>query len=649
MSYIKFDKSQLVNLEYSLTKEFLRSNQNGAYSCSTIISCNTRKYHGLLITPQPGIDNDNHVLLSSIDETVIQHDADFNLGIHKYQGDIYNPKGHKYLIDFSAEPIATQTYRVGGVILSKEIMFCTQINQLIVKYTLIDAHSPTKLLLRPFLAFRNVHHLSKSNVWIDSKYETVPNGISMRLYAGYTPIFMQFSKELQYTHVPDWYYNIEYLKERERGYDCHEDLFVPGFFEMDIEKGESVYFSASTEKQRPQDLETIYAEELKSRIPRNNFESCLENAALQFFVRSGKKVEIVAGFPWFGRWGRDTFISLPGLSLALGDTKTCKAVIDTMLAELKGPLFPNIGSGQHSAYNSVDAPLWFFWSLQQYAQYTKTQAKTWKQYGDKMKLILNGFRNGTLYNIHMLENGLIYAGETGKALTWMDAVVEGTAVTPRIGLPVEINALWYNAVMFSLEVAKLAKDNEFADSWQKIADGIPQAFKDTFWSEDRGYLADYVGSKGAHWSIRPNMIFACSLPYMPIDEDIRKLVVDKIRLQLLTPRGLRTLSPEDPQYKGFYYGDQATRDNAYHQGTVWPWLIGHYAEAYLKIHGKSGVTHIEKLYKGFEEEMLEHGIGTISEVFDGDPPYRAAGAISQAWSVAEVIRMGWILKQYSAE
>ena len=259
---------------------------------------------------------------------------------------------------------------------------------------------------------------------------------------------------------------------------------------------------------------------------------------------------------------------------------------------------------------------------------------------------MEGFRKGTIYNIHMLDNGLVYAGETGKALTWMDAVVEGVAVTPRIGIPVEINALWYNAIMFSLEVAKLAKDKEFVDSWQPIADGIPQVFKETFWDEERGYLADYIGHKGPNWSIRPNMIFAASLPYMPVDESIRKSVVDKIRLQLLTPRGLRTLSPEDPQYKGFYYGDQPTRDRQYHQGTVWPWLIGHYAEAYLKIHGKGGLSHIEKLYRGFEEEMLEHGIGTLSEVFDGDPPYRAAGAISQAWSVGEVIRMGRLIKQY---
>ena len=645
MGYIKFDKSQLVNLEYSLRKEFLRSNETGGYSCSTIINCNTRKYHGLLVSPQPAIDNDNHVLLSSIDESIVQHGVDFNLGIHKYQGDIYNPKGHKYLIDFSTEPIPTQTYRVGGVMLSKEIMMCTKGNLLIVKYTLLDAHSPTKLLLRPFLAFRNVHKLSKSNIWVDSKYETIPNGISMRMYSGYTPIFMQFSKELQYTHVPDWYYNIEYLKERERGYECHEDLFVPGFFEIDIEKGESVYFSASTEKQVPENLEELYNEELKTRIPRNNFENCLENSARQFFVRNGNKVEVIAGFPWFGRWGRDTFIALPGLSLALGDHKTCKDVIDTMLSELHGPLFPNIGSGDNSAYNSVDAPLWFFWSLQQYAKYTKSLASTWSEYGEKMKLILDGFRKGTLYNIHMQENGLIWAGETGKALTWMDAVVDGKAVTPRIGMPVEINALWYNAVMFSLEVAKIAEDKAFIDSWQPIADGIPKAFLETFWDEERGYLADYFGTK-AHWQVRPNMIFAASLPYMPVGEDIRIKIVDKIRKQLLTPRGLRTLSPEDIEYKGFYYGDQATRDKAYHQGTVWPWLIGHYTEAYLKIHGKGGLSHIEKLYRGFEEEMFEHGIGTISEVFDGDPPYRAAGAISQAWSVAEVIRMGTIIKQY---
>jgi predicted glycogen debranching enzyme len=646
MDYIKFDKSQLVNLEYSLRKEFLRSNRSGAYSCSTIVNCNTRKYHGLLVAPQPAIDNDNHVLLSSLDETVIQHNSEFNLGIHRYMGDVYNPKGHKYLVDFTIEPIPKQTYRVGGVLLTKEIMMVENKDQVIIKYTLLDAHSPTKLLFRPFLAFRNYHQLSKSNVWVDSKYETIPNGITMRLYAGYTSLYMQFSKQPEYTHVPDWYYNISYLKERERGYHSHEDLFVPGFFEMDIKKGESIYFSACTSEQNPTNLSRAFSSELKKRVPRNSFENCLKNSAQQFFVRDGKKVEVIAGFPWFGRWGRDTFIALPGLSLALGDFKTCKDVIDTMLSELNGPLFPNIGSGNRTAYNSVDAPLWFFWSLQQYAMYTNTNKSIWKEYGEKMKLILNGFRAGTLYNIKMLDNGLVTAGVVGKALTWMDAVVDGKAVTPRIGMPVEINALWYNAMMFSLEVAKLAGDKEFIESWEPIANGFPKIFKETFWNDDRGYLADCVGEKGKDWSVRPNMIFAASLPYMAIDEDLRKLVVDKVKKQLLTPRGLRTLSPEDPHYKGFYYGDQATRDKAYHQGTVWPWLIGYYAEAYLKIHGKGGLSHIEKLYKGFEEEMQEHGIGCISEVFDGDPPYRAAGAISQAWSVAEVIRMGWILKQY---
>lgn len=646
MDYIKFDKNQLVNLEYSLRKEFLRSNRSGAYSCSTIINCNTRKYHGLLVAPQPAIDNDSHVLLSSLDETVIQHNSEFNLGIHRYMGDVYNPKGHKYLVDFTIEPIPKQTYRVGGVLLTKEIMMVENKDQVIIKYTLLDAHSPTKLLFRPFLAFRNYHQLSKSNVWADSKYEAITNGITMRLYAGYTPLYMQFSKEPQYTHVPDWYYNISYLKERERGYHSHEDLFVPGFFEVDIKKGESIYFSACTSEQNPTALSRAFNSELKKRVPRNSFENCLKNSAQQFIVRDGKKTEVIAGFPWFGRWGRDTFIALPGLSLALGDFKTCKDVIDTMLTELNGPLFPNIGSGNNTAYNSVDAPLWFFWSLQQYARFTNTQKSIWKEYGSKMKLILNGFRAGTMYNIKMLENGLVTEGIVGKALTWMDAVVDGKPVTPRIGMPVEINALWYNAMMFSIEVAKLAGDDAFVENWESIANDFPKVFKETFWSDERGYLADCVSEKGKDWSVRPNMVFAASLPYMAIDEDLRKLVIDKVKKQLLTPRGLRTLSPEDPHYKGFYYGDQATRDKAYHQGTVWPWLIGHYAEAYLKIHGKGGLSHIEKLYKGFEEEMSEHGIGCISEVFDGDPPYRAAGAISQAWSVAEVIRMGWILKQY---
>ncbi len=649
MSYISFTKEQLVNLEFSLNREIIRSNRAGSYASNTIINCNTRKYHGLLVVPQPLIDGENHVLLSSLDETIIQQDAEFNLSIRKYPDDVFLPKGHKYLHSFDTEPIPILTYRVGGVFLTKEILFVNNEDRIIIKYTLLEAHSKTKLKIKPFLAFRNIHQLSKANHIIDSRYEAVNNGINMQLYKGYSHLFMQFSKKADYIHNPDWYYNIEYMQEKERGYEYQEDLFVPGYFEFSIEKGESVYFSTGIEEVNPEKLKRQFTHEISKRIPRDNFENCLKNSAQQFLVKKNNKTEIIAGFPWFGRWGRDTFISLPGLTLVTGDIKSCKDVIDTMVEEMSGPLFPNIGNGSKSAYNSVDAPLWFFWTLQQYADFTNSKNKIWTMYGKKMNNILEGFRNGTLHNIKMLENGLIYAGEKGKALTWMDAVIDGKPVTPRIGMPVEINALWYNAIMFSLEVAKLANDKKFVKEWESLSNKIKTSFKETFWSEKKGYLADFVDGDYIDWSIRPNMVFATSLPYSPISEKIRQLILEMISKELLTPRGLRTLSPKNPYYKETYYGNQAERDAAYHQGTVWPWLLGHFVEGYLKIYGKSGLTFIKNIYEGFEPVIYEHGIASISEVYNGNPPHAPGGTPSQAWSVAELLRIKWLIDKYENE
>lgn len=648
MSYISFDKLQLINLEFSLKRELIRSNRAGSYSSTTIIGCNTRKYHGLLVSPQPQVDGENHVLLSTIDETIIQHDSEFNLALHKYPGvNSYNPRGHKYIREFFAEPIPRLVYRIGGVVLTKEMLFSSEHDRVLIRYTLIEANSPTKLRFKPFLAFRKVHVLTKANVNADTHYENLEKGIKIRMYPGYSSLHLQFSKEIEYVHVPHWYYNIEYIEEAKRGYDSQEDLFVPGFFEVSIKKGESIVFCASLEEENPATFKRNFTSEISNRVPRDSFRNCLINSAQQFFVRKGRKVEVIAGFPWFGRWGRDTFISLPGLTLSSGDTKTCQDVIDTILADLKGPLFPNMGIGSHAVYNSVDAPLWFFWTLQQYAGFTKTKKDTWKKYGAKMKLILNGFRNGTSFNIKMQDNGLIWAGQHGYSLTWMDAVVYGKTITPRTGMPVEINALWYNAIMFSLEVARLADDEDFVTEWEEIAKIIPVSFKETFWNKDKGYLADYVDGDYHDWSVRPNQIFAASLPYSPLSEQIRKLIIDICREQLLTPRGLRTLSPTHPDYKGKYSGNVEERDNAYHQGTVWPWLLGHYSEAVLKIHGKAGVSEIKRLYDGFESVMKEHGIGSISEVYNGDPPHLPGGAPSQAWSVAELLRIDMLLKKYS--
>lgn len=654
MSYINFDKNQMVNLEFTLSKELLRTNRCGSFSCSTIIGCNTRKYHGLFITPQDQLDGDAHVMLSCLDETVIQNGEEFHLGIHRYANDVYAPKGHKYIRQLGVGTIPKITYRVGGVLLSKEMTFVTEEDQLIIKYTLDEAHSKTTLRIHPFLAFRNVHHLCKKNDVANTDFIPIENGIKMKLYKDYDFLCMQFSKKNHYTHQPDWYFNVEYQRELERGYDGHEDLLVPGYFDFSIEKGESIYLSISLSEQKRTTsvLAKKFEQEVIHKIPRNDLDHCLQNAAKQFIVRRDGKTQITAGFPWFGRWGRDTFIALPGLTLSYDDHKTCKEVIDTMIAELEGPLFPNIGSGDHSAYNSIDAPLWFFWALQQYAIHTKSQKKIWKAYGEKMQMILDGYKNGTHFNIHMSENGLIYGGADGKALTWMDAVVNGEPVTQRRGWAVEINALWYNAVMFSLEVAALAKDTAFVDIWKPIADKIPEAFKHAFWDKNKGYLADVVCDDHVDWSFRPNQIMATSLPYRPVSDKICQVLLEQVRSLLLTPVGLRTLAPSDNRYQAVYDGDQATRDKAYHQGTVWPWLLMHFAYGYVRVYadcnGDCGVKLLQNIYAEFDRRRAEYGVGTIAEIYDGDPPHHAKGAFSQAWSVAALISIKKIIEQHQS-
>ncbi|MBN2681239.1 MAG: glycogen debranching enzyme family protein [Bacteroidales bacterium] len=648
MTYIKFDKTKLINLEYSLNKELIRSNRAGSYASTTVIGANTRKYHGLLICPMEDIDGENHVLLSSLDISVHQQGAAFNLGVRKYPG-IYEPKGHKYIRDFSTEPIPHQIFRVGGVVLRRENLLVEEDDRILIKITLLEAHSPTKLTFKPFLAFRKVHALSKANMFVNRKYKSVENGIKVKMYDGYKSLFMQFSKKAEYVHVPDWYYNVEYIEEQKRGYDFREDLFVPGYFELPLKKGESVVFSAGLSEINTKTISKKFDSEAKKRIPRTGFENCLVNSAQQFIVKRNKKTEIIAGFPWFGRWGRDTFIALPGLTLAQNDLKTCKGVLDTMSAEIKDGLFPNIGHGEHSVLNSVDAPLWYFWALQQYHEHIDDKELVWKDYGKKMKVVLNKFKEGTHFNIKMHDNGLIWSGEPGHALTWMDAVVHGRPVTPRIGFDVEINALWYNAVCFTLELAEKAGDKKFVSQYKNIPNLTKTSFVEMFWDEKKKYLADYATYEAKDWSIRPNQIFATSLPYSPINVDIADSVLETVRQVLLTTKGLRTLSPSHPDYIGRYEGSQEQRDNAYHQGTVWPWLLGHFAEGILKIHGKSRLAFVQKLISSFEEDMSMHGIGSISEVYDGDPPHNPNGAISQAWSVAEVLRMIRLTEKYKTK
>ena len=649
MGYIKFDKNQLINLEYSLSKEMLRSHRAGSFSCTTIIGCNTRKYHGLLICPQPTLDNDNHVLLSKVDETVIQHEAEFNIGVNRYPG-TYNPKGHKYVRDFIADIIPQVTFRVGGVILSKETMFVTEEEMVLIRYTLLDAHSPTRIRLKPFLAFRSMHRLSKQNIDLETRYDEVPNGIRTRMYAGYSNLYMQFSKKgVEYTHVPDWYKDIEYTQEKERGFEHHEDLYVPGFFEADIKKGESIIFCVSTREVNPGNLSRLYTNELKRRTPRSTFENCLGNSAQQFINRHDEKADIIAGYPWYDRMGRFTFISLPGLSLEPSGIGACKAVLQTMITEMKGAFFPEFGRGLATSYESADTSLWYFWALQHCAEKGERPDRLWKAHGKNIRTILETYAQGTPNGIRMRENGLLYIDAISPNLTWMNAEVHGRTVTPRYGYVVEVNALWYTAIHFALELARTGKNEAFVREWESVAERIDKNFVEIFWNGENNCLSDFVTDNGSNNQIRPNQIIATSLAYSPLEANLRNKVVDAVRKELLTPRGLRSLSPKDPQYKGRYSGNEQERNQAFHQGTVWPWLLGHYAEGFLRLHGAQGVGEIRSLYHGFEETMMEDGIGTVSEIYEGDPPHAGCGAISFAASVAELMRMIYLTEVVYSE
>lgn len=631
MSYIHFDKSELINLNYSLEREIIRSNKLGCYTSTTIIGCNTRKYHGLLVAPQPQIDSQLHVMLSTVHETIVLRGSTFNLGITKYPG-TYSPRGHKYLEDFESEPIPKITFKVGGAHLQKEIILDSNRDRVMIRYSLLEAHSDARIRIDPFLAFRPNHQLSKANPLINKNYQKVDNGVKFQLYENYQSIYLQFSKENEFVHVPDWYYDVEYMNEKERGYDYHEDLYVPGYFEFEITKDEPVIFSAGLVEALSDTRNESFEREISRRIPRNNFLNCLKNSAKQFITHRDGNTHVMAGYPWFGWWGRDTFIALPGLTLTLGDKETFLSVMDTMSNNMKSGLFPNIGSGGVSNMNSIDAPLWYFWAAQQYILFTEDVQTIKDRYLAKLKEIISNYRNGTDFNIKMLENGLIYGGEEGKALTWMDAVTKDGAVTPRIGCAVEINALWYNALCFYYSITGEEEINALAQKVRK-------SFEENFWDANKGYLADVVENGIKDWSIRPNMVFVTSLPFRPLADLQNEKILEVIKSKLLTNRGLRTLSPEDPNYIGSYEGTQDERDKAYHQGTVWPWLLGHFAEGYIKIHGEEGRLLVEQMINSFDSEMSQYGIGTVAELYDGDPPHKPKGAISQAWSVGELLRM----------
>lgn len=645
MSYLKFEKALMTNLQESLPKELLRTNRSGAYSCSTIVDCNTRKYHGLLVVPVPELDDENHVLLSSLDVTVIQHGAEFNLGLHKYQGNNFSPLGHKYIREFDCDKVPTTLYRVGGVILKKEVVFQHYENRLLIRYTLVDGYSATTLRFRPFLAFRSVRQFTHENSTASRDYSAVDNGIKTCMYAGYPDLYMQFSKKNEFKFCPDWYRGVEYPKEQERGYASNEDLYVPGYFEMGIKKGETIVFSAATSEIKTRSLKKLFDTEVDERSPRDNFFHCLVNAAHQFHRREKNDDRyILAGYPWFKCRARDTFISLPGLTLSIEENDYFELVMKTAMRGyyefMEGkPLTAHI-----TEIEQPDVPLWAVWALQQYAKETSKE-ECYKKYGQFIKDVIRFIQGNKHPNLELKENGLLYTNGRDKAVTWMNSTANGRPVVPRTGYIVEFNALWYNALCFCASLAGAVGEEADQQDLLAQAEITKKSFVDTFLNE-YGYLYDYVDGNMMDWSVRPNMIFPVAFDYSPLSQDQKKKVLDICTRELLTPKGLRSLSPKSGGYNPIYVGPQTQRDYAYHQGTAWPWLCGFYMEASLKLYKRTRLSFVERQMVGFEDEMSYHCLGTISELFDGNPPFSGRGAISFAMNVAEILRALELLEKY---
>jgi predicted glycogen debranching enzyme len=584
-----------------------------------------------------------YVLLSSLDETVMQHDQSFNLALHRFDG-TYEPRGHKYITDFEYTPVPTITYRVGGVVLKKELLWVHNRTQLMIRYTLVDAHSETTLRLRPLLAFREKHALSKANMEADGRAYPIPYGVKCRLYNGFPWLHMQLNKEdAEFIPAPDWYYNFEYRKEIARGYEGHEDLLTTGYFEFKIKKGESVIFSAATDYMAtPETITEVYEQQIAHRTHKIDFLSCLQHSARQFIIRRpGDRTEVVAGYPWFGSFMEDTFMALPGLTLAQGRKEDCIDALDTAIRDIKES---GLLEGR-SVPPAVDAPLWLFYTLQQLEGHM-TQKEIWAKYGDVMKGILEAYRAGFYEDIRLHDNGLVWAW-ADRPLTWMGTIIDGQAVTPRRGYPVELQALWYNAVSYTLALAKKQGDKAFVAEWKGMPEKTKRSFIEKFWLEEEGYLADYVNYDEVNKFIRCNMVVACGLDYTMLDDEKMVRNIMTIRDHLLTSRGLRTLSPRNILYKSNYNEDQRSQDLASRNGSAWIWPLVFYVKACFALSGERYYKEAKALLEDFDSELQTKCVGSISERFEGDPPHGPRGSVSHATSVAGLLLINQMVEKYA--
>ena len=651
MAFLKFNKSELVNLEYSLKREIIVANKTGAYCNTSIVTCNTRRYHGLLAVPVDKLGGGNFILLSALDESLVIGGKQFNLGIHCY-GDVYEPRGHKYIVDFDADPAPEITYKVGEIVFTKTILMAPDSDQVLVKYHLVAAPEKATLVLKPFLAFRSVHSLTSQNPEARTEYREIANGVSFRLYGDFPDLNLQLSSKAQFKSLPYWYNGITYSDEMRRGFSCKEDLFVPGFFTTTMKPGDSIVFSASVEEDEPKTLKRKFTDAIRRLGHIHNYHDLLvRNADMLKCARNGHK-RINAGFSWLETGLlRETIMSLPGLTLyADGNCAEFEEILDNLISDEQDRLFRRT--------TQVEAPLLLTDTIQQYIHYLEDEKgeataarRVWKKYGKTLKGIIESYAPGKRHEVAMHPNGLLWAQMDGVALSWMNAYVNGRPVTERAGYQVETNAMWYNAVCFALDMEKKygAKRNEFITRWTAVKALIEENFQRTFWNPEAGYLADYVDNGGQNMDVRPNQLYAVCLDYSPVEDMVKSEVVMTVNNELVTRRGIRTLSPRNVMYRGVYEGSQTDRDLAYHQGCAFPNLLDPYVSICFKMMGSNFYKKAEYLTEGFYADINKHGVGAFSELYDGDPPHEAHGAIASACSTAALLRVDYLMNKNRKE
>lgn len=649
---IRIKKDDCINLERALGLEWLDTNGIGGYASSTIVGCHTRRYHGLLVVrlaEPPG----KFVLLSKVEDSLFSEDQEYMLGVHKYPG-AFHPRGHRYQSAFEQAEVPRFDYQLGGTTLRKELALVEGSDTVLLHYTASKNRVAARLRVKPLLAYRDFHALTRENIQFRVRTYPAEQGFMIDPYQNLPRLHVRIGGTFQHLPTPVWYRNFEYVVEARRGFDCHEDLFCAGVIECELPVGEPVVLAASTGPVE-RDPRELWAEEIERRQARvrgrrgSHLERELARSARQFFTAGAAGGRTVtAGYPWFLEWGRDAMIALPGLTLGAGDDGLFLEVLETFAAKERSGLLPNfIGeTPERDAYNSADAALWLAWAVQQYLERTGDHDGVRAKLFDTLKRIFRCTRDGAAPGLGLTAEGLLTAGSPDENLTWMDARVDGAPVTPRHGCAVELSALWYNLVRFVEELGERHGDPVAAEA-RAAAEGFPAAFLAAFWMPDEERLGDVWRDGELDRSMRPNQVFAVSLPHSPLDRDRALCVLRAVRRELVTPLGLRTLSPREPGYIGRYQGGPAERDRAYHNGTVWPFLLGHFADAWLRL-TEHPVFAIEKLseYRDRLAEHLDEGcLGSIAEVFDGDPPPLPGGAPSQAWSVAETLRMSHLIER----